>query len=188
MSKAIKQMEMDDLRRAFAGVRDMVVLSVKGLNSLGEYTLRASLRKKKIRLKMVKNSLTRRVFAEMGMNFPDDAPIWKLNTVVAWGANSIAELSRAIDTELRDVKKANLYRDKVTIKGAVAEGEPLDFKEALTRPTREEAISQILGLTLSPGAQVVGCLVSPGGQVVGQIASIAEKKEEEEPAAAATAS
>jgi len=69
MSKVIKQMEMEDLRHTFNGVRDLVVLSIKGLNSLGEYSLRANLRKKKIRLKMVKNTLTRKVFAEMGMDF-----------------------------------------------------------------------------------------------------------------------
>src|SRR4051812_22208272 len=104
MSKLMKQMEMEDLRTTFNGVRDMVLLSVKGLNSLGEYTLRAQMRKKKIRLKMVKNSLTRRVFAEMGMDFAADSPFWVQNTVVAWGANSVAELSRAIDTELKDAK------------------------------------------------------------------------------------
>src|SRR5579884_797798 len=109
MSKVIKQMQMDSLRRTFEGVRDMVVLTVKGLNSLGEYTLRANLRKKKIRLQMVKNSLTRRVFAEMGMDFGDDSPYWKDTTVVAWGASSAAELARSIDGELKDKKKANLY-------------------------------------------------------------------------------
>jgi len=186
MSKLMKQMEMEDLRTTFNGVRDMVLLSVKGLNSLGEYTLRAQMRKKKIRLKMVKNSLTRRVFAEMGMDFAADSPFWVQNTVVAWGANSVAELSRAIDTELKDAKKANLYKDKVTIKGAVADGQSVSFKQAIDMPTREEAISQILGQILSPGAQIAGCLVGPGGQVAGQVATIAERKEETE-AAPATA-
>jgi len=179
MSKALKQMEMADLRGTFTGVRDLVLLSVKGLNSLGEYTLRASLREKKIRLKMVKNSLTRRVFAEMGMEFGEDSPFWKQNTVVAWGANSAAELAREVHGELTDAKKANLYREKVTIKGGVAEGQALPFEKMRELPTREEAIGQVLGLILSPGAQVAGCLMGPAGQVAGQIASIAEKKEEE---------
>ena len=62
MSKFIKQMEMNALRETFQDVRDLVVLSVKGLNCHAEHTLRSTLRKKKIRLKQVKNSLTRRVF------------------------------------------------------------------------------------------------------------------------------
>src|SRR4051794_15972422 len=125
MSKFIKQLEMDAIRRTFEGVRDMVVLSFKGLNSLGEYTLRANLRKKKIQLQMVKNTLTRKVFAEMGMDFGEDSPYWKNTTVLAWGANSLAELSRTVDGELTDRKKANLYKEKVTIKGAVADGQAI---------------------------------------------------------------
>jgi len=188
MSKLMKQMEMEDLRTTFSGVRDMVLLSVKGLNSLGEYTLRANLRKKKIRFQMVKNSLTRRVFAEMGMDFGADSPFWKDTTILAWGANSAAELARAIAGELNDKKKANLYKDKVTAKGGVVEGQAIPFDAMTKLPTREEAIGQILGLILSPGAQVAGCLMGPGGSVAGQIATIAEKKEDEgAPAEAAAA-
>jgi len=187
MSKVIKQMDMDALKRTFQDVRDLVVLSVKGLNSLGEYTLRANLRKKKIRLQMVKNSLTRKVFSEIGMDFGADSPFWVNTTILAWGANSVAELSRAIDGELKDKKRANLYKDKVTIKGAVADGQAVSFDLALKMPTREEAISQILGLILSPGAQIAGCLIGPGGSVAGQIATLAEKKEEEAPAEGAPA-
>ena len=39
MSKVIKQMEMDDLRRTFDGVRDLVVLTSNKLTAQGEYTL-----------------------------------------------------------------------------------------------------------------------------------------------------
>jgi len=100
----------------------------------------------------------------------------------------VAELSRAIDGELKDKKKANLYKDKVTIKGAVADGQPVPFEMATTMPTREEAIAQLLGLILSPGALLAGCLVGPGGSVAGQIATIAEKKEEDAPAEPGAAS
>src|SRR5947209_5799169 len=101
MSKVIKQMEMDDLKHTFASVRDLVVLNAEHLSAQGEYTLRASLRKKNIRLKQVKNSLCRRVFRELNLSVPDDSPYWAKATILAWGGSSISELSREIQGELK---------------------------------------------------------------------------------------
>lgn len=185
MSKVIKQMEMDALRNTFHDVRDAVVLSLKGLDCHLEGTFRATLRKKNIRLKMVKNSLTRRVFDDMGIRIGADSPVWIGPTTFAWGANSVAELSRAIDHELKKSKNAAAYKDKVNIKGALADGQIIGFERALTMPTREEAIAQIVGMILGPGSALAGCLTGPISQVVSQIQTIGEKKEEETPAPAA---
>jgi large subunit ribosomal protein L10 len=185
MSKVIKQMEMDALRSTFQNVRDAVVLSMKGLDCHLEGSLRATLRKKSIRLKMVKNSLTRRVFDEMGIRIGADSPIWAGPTTLAWGANSVAELSRAIDDELKKSKNAAAYKDKINVKAALADGEVIRFEEALTRPTREEAIASIISMILGPGAAIAGCLTGPISQVASQIQTISEKKEEEAPAPAA---
>ena len=64
MSKLVKQMQMDALKATFGNVRDLVVLSVKGLSAIGETQFRAAMRKKHIRLQVVKNSFTRRVFGD----------------------------------------------------------------------------------------------------------------------------
>jgi large subunit ribosomal protein L10 len=183
MSKVIKQMEMDALKQTFQNVRDLVVLSIKGLDCHADHALRSKLRKKNIRLQVVKNSLTRRVFSELGMNLNPESPYWAGSTVLAFGANSIAELSRAVEAELKAPKTSAVYKDKVVVKGAIAEGEEISFKEALDRPTREEAIGQILAMILGPGSAIAGCLTGPASQVASQIQKIAEK--EPEPAAAA---
>ena len=47
---------------------------------------------------MVKNSLARRVFADLGIKPGDDA--WAGPTVVAWGGESVAELSREVEAAL----------------------------------------------------------------------------------------
>lgn len=185
MSKVIKQMEMDALRSTFQDVRDAVVLSVKGLSCQLEGALRATLRKKNIRLKTVKNSLTRRVFDDLGIRIGADSPLWIGPTAFAWGANSIAELSRALDNELKKSKNAAAYKDKVNIKGALADGQVIGFEKALSMPTREEAIAQILGMILGPGSAIAGCLTGPISQVASQIQTISEKKVEETPAPAA---
>jgi large subunit ribosomal protein L10 len=177
MSKVIKQMQMDALRGEFENVRDVVVLSITGLNCQLDGGLRASLRKKNIRLQVVKNSLTRRVFDNLGIKIGADSPFWAGPTTLAWGCASIAELSRAVDEELKKSKAAPQYKDKVTVKGAIADGEMIRFEEALTRPTREEAIAQIIGAILGPGAAIAGCLTGPASQVASQIQKISEKTE-----------
>ena len=67
MSKVIKQMQMDDLKATFGNVRDIVLLNVVGLEAIPENQLRLGLRKKGIRLQTVKNSLARKVFADLGL-------------------------------------------------------------------------------------------------------------------------
>jgi large subunit ribosomal protein L10 len=183
MSKVLKQMELDDLKNTFKGVRDMVVLSIKGLSCLGDSTFRTALRKKKVRLKVVKNTLTRRVFNELGLSVKEDSPYWVGPTAVAWGESSVAEVSRAIESELKAPKTAPLYKDKVNIKGAVADGQEVTFEAALKYPTRLEAIGAILAMILGPGSAVAGCINAPGGQIAGQVHTISEKKDEAAPAA-----
>jgi len=113
---------------------------------------------------------------------PDDSPFWEKPTVVAWGAGSIKELSQALDAELRvkaSTATAPAYRDKVKVKGAIAEGQPVEFDQALKMPTRLEVIGQIVGMVLGPASQIAGCLLGPVSQVASQVEKISEKKEEE---------
>ncbi len=180
MSKVIKEMQMDSLRDTFKEVRDLVVLSVTGLNCQADHGLRMALRKKNVRLQVVKNSLTRRVFGEMGIAVGEDSPYWAGPTALAWGPPgvSIAEVSRAIDGELRNAKTAAAYKGKVKVKGAIAEGQPVGFDAALKMPTRLEAIGQIVAMIVGPGSAIAGCLAGPAQQVAGQIQTISEKKDE----------
>jgi large subunit ribosomal protein L10 len=186
MSKEIKEMQMASIRQTFQEVRDMVVLSVKGLDCHGDHAFRAALRKKSVRLQVVKNSLTRRVFGEMGIAAAETSSFWSGPTTLAWGAQgtSIAEISRAIEAELKNAKTAAAYKDKVAVKGAIAEGQPVGFDVALRMPTRIEAIAQIVGTILGPGSAIAGCLTGPASQIASQIQTIAEKTEE--PAAGTT--
>jgi large subunit ribosomal protein L10 len=185
MSKVIKQMEMTALQDAFRDVRDLVVLSIKGLSCQADNQLRSALRKKNIRLKVVKNSLTRKVFHELGMDFGADSPFWQGPTALAWGAGSIAELSRSVDAELKAPRTAAQYRDRVSIKGAVAEGQVVTFQQAIEMPTRVEAIAQILAMILGPGSAIAGALTGPAAQVASQIQKISEREPAGEEAAPA---
>jgi large subunit ribosomal protein L10 len=168
MSKQIKQLEMDALKSTFRDVRDMVLLSVSGLSAQADNQLRLSFRKKKIQMQRVKNSLTKRVFDELGIKVDN---CWESTTVVAWGAGSLAELSRELDSLLKK-------NDKLKVKTAVSEGLGLSFKQALTMPTKAEAIGRVVGLAMSPARRLVSQILEPGGRLAGQIKSLQEKAAE----------
>jgi large subunit ribosomal protein L10 len=169
MSKRIKQLEMDALKKTFQGVQDMVLLSSTGVKCQTDNQMRLGLRKKNIRLQVIKNSLARRVFEEIGIKL---ANCWEGSTTVAWGAGSIAELSRELDALIKK-------NDKIKVKTAVAEGQEIPFQKALQMPTRVEAIGKVIALALSPASRILAQLTSPGSRIVGQIKSLGEKKEEE---------
>lgn len=182
MSKLIKQMEMDALKSTFNGVRDIVVLSITGVNATLDHGLRNNLRKKNIKLHFVKNTLARRVLKEMGMSVSPDSPYWAGPSAFAWGGpGSIAELSQAIDAELKG-KAAKDLKDKVKIKGAIADGEAISFQDALKRPTLAQARSRVVGMILGPAGRLVSQITAPASQVASQIKSIGDKKDEAAPA------
>jgi large subunit ribosomal protein L10 len=170
MSKVIKQMEMDVLKRTFQDVRDFVVLSTEKLSCQANDQLRAALRKKSIRLQMVKNSLARRVFDELGMKL---SSYWQGTSLLAWGAGSLSELSRELDTLLKK-------NDRVKVKGAISEGQEVTFQAAREMPTRAEAVGRVIGLALGPASHLVGQILGPASQVAGQIKTLSEKKPPEE--------
>jgi large subunit ribosomal protein L10 len=160
-------MEMDALKKQFQDVRDLVVLSSSKINATADNQMRHGLRKKNIRLQVVKNSLTRRVFDELGMKL---TKCWVGPTVLAWGAGSLAELSKELDA----LAKKN---PNIKMKSAVSEGQEIEFKQALAMPTRAEAIARVVGLALAPAARLVSLLQAPGGQIASQIKTLSERKE-----------
>lgn len=179
MSKAIKQLEMDALAKTFEGIRDLVFLSISGVDAQTENQMRLALRKKNIRLHGVKNSLARRVFERLGFQPASDS-YWLGPTVIAWGHNSIKELSLELDAL---VKK---HKDKIKDKGAFADGQPVTFQQAKAMLSKAEAIGRAIGLAQSPAARLVGQVRGPAGRVAGQIKTLRERTASAEEAAAAS--
>jgi large subunit ribosomal protein L10 len=172
MSKQIKQMQTDTLKETFGGVRELVLLSVSGLSSTADNQLRANLRKKNIRLQMVKNSLARRAFAEIGIDIPKESSYWAGTTWMAWGPESVAELSQELE---RQVLKNKALADKVKVKGAITEGQPVPFETALTMPTRAQALGAVVAAILGPASQIVSQIIGPASQIASQVQTISEK-------------
>ncbi len=171
MSKKIKEMELNALRSTFKGVKDYVVLEPLTVDSSTDYEFRKQLREKKCRVQMVKNTLMKKVFTENGMEIdPGSGP-----TLLVWGADSIKELSNAVDGLIKTLKKDAKAPDKFKVKTAVADGQPVPMAAALTMPTRLEAIGSIVSSMLSAANDIAGCLVGPANNIAGILKTIEEK-------------
>jgi large subunit ribosomal protein L10 len=174
MSKPIKQMEMDALKKSFQGIQDLVFLSSSGINCQTDNQLRLALRKKNIRMQVVKNSLARRVFGDLGLKLDK---YWEGPTTVAWGAGSVAELSRELETFIKK-------NDKMKVKGVLAEGQEISFDRALKMPTRVEAIGKVIAMALSPARRLMAQVVAPASTIAGQVKTLTERPAENSPAPA----
>jgi ribosomal protein L10 len=171
MSKKIKELELNDLRQTIKGVKDMVLLEPLKLDSATDYELRKKLREKKIRVKMVKNSLVKKVFTENGVAVDAGSG----PTLLVWGAESIKELAVTVKGLLKELKKDPKAPEKLKVKTAVSEGQPVPIEVAETLPTRKEAIGGVIAALLGPGSAIAGCLTGPASQLAGILLAIEEK-------------
>lgn len=181
MSKKIKELELNALRKTFNGIRDYVILEPLKLDAGTEYEFRKRLREKKCAARLVKNTFARKVFTENGIA----VDVWSGPTLLVWGADSIKDLSNAVDGLIRELKKDPKAPDKFKVKIAVADGQPVPMDVAKTMPTRKEALGQVLAAILGPASAIAGALVGPASQLAGCLKAIEEKADKGEPAPAA---
>src|SRR5689334_1894362 len=98
MSKYVKELLMDQLRSELDGTRSVLIVDFKGLDAISENRLRLDLRKKKIHVRALKNSLARRVFADIGLGGLDKFLAGP--SVAVWGGDGVAELAKEISDQV----------------------------------------------------------------------------------------
>ena len=168
MSKPVKKLVRDELIRRFTGVTQLAIVGFQGVDASTTNEVRARLREKDIRMTVVKNSLARQAFRELGIEavggLLDGA------SAVAYGADSVVTVVR----ELLDIHRET---PNLTVKAAFLEGQVFgpDEIDALSKyPTREEAVAQVLQSILSAAGNVSACLLGPGGGIAGALKAIEE--------------
>ncbi len=172
MSKYVKEMMMDQLRSDLDGNRSLLILDLKNLDAVAEHGLRRDLRKKSIRLRVLKNSLARRVFSEMGMD--GLSKYLKGPSAIVWGGEGITELAKELASQVKTLKKPE-------IKGGAVEGVivgPEQVEDITKLPSREVLIAQVIALLLGPARQAISMLSSPASTVVGQLEALAKRQGE----------
>lgn len=176
MSKFVKNLISDDLRRRLEGVENALLVSVAGLDANKNSRLRKTLRDKNISLLVIKNSLARR--AAEGTPLAAAFEEMEGSLAVVWGGEDIVSLAKQI-TALTGEKQWEPF----TARGGVMDGSRLTAEQVTQVskwPSRQEQLSILSGQILSPGATLVAQLTGAGASLASQIK---QKGEEEEGAA-----
>jgi ribosomal protein L10 len=173
MSKFVKNLISDELRRRLDGVENALLVSVAGLDANKNSRLRKTLRDKNIELMVVKNSLAAR--ATEGTPLAAAFQEMEGSLAVVWGAEDIVSLAKHI-TALAGDKQYEPF----AARGGVMDGSRLTAEQvaAVSRwPSRQEQLSILLGQILSPGATLVAQLTGAGASLASQIKQKGEEKE-----------
>jgi ribosomal protein L10 len=164
---------VDDLRSRLDGVGDVIVVSVGRLDAVKTALLRQTLRKKRIHLQLVKNSLARRATAGTPL-----APAFSSTEgmlAIAWGAEDVVDLAKELD-RLTGVKDFEGFE----CRGGALDGsrlEAADVKRVAKWPTRAEQLSLLSGQISAIAGRLSGQILAAGGTLAGQIASRVEELE-----------
>lgn len=178
MSKYVKELMMDQFRSDLGGATSVLILDFKGLDAVSEHRLRMDLRKKKIKVRALRNSLARRVFDEVGLGGLSGYLTGP--SVAAWGGDGPAELAKEISDQVKKLKKP-------AIKGGAVDGTvitPEQVEDITKLPSREALIGRVVSLALAPVHRVLNLATAPASGLMGQLKTLSEGAPEGEGAPA----
>lgn len=173
MSKYVKGLVQKQLEKAFSGVKEFVVISIKGVNGIDNNVMRGTLRQKNIRVAVVKNTLARNAYKTMGLKVSDG--LFSGPCAIVYGGDSIVDVANQVLTCAKKYKA-------IEVKGAFLDGEVLDAKGAVAvskMPSRAELQGRVVRAATSPGSKVAGAIAAPASNIAGAIKTLIEKKEKE---------
>ena len=165
-----KKVVVEEIKQKIQDAKSVVFVKFNGLTVAQDTELRREFRKNNVEYKVLKNTLIRRAFNDLGVTAFDD----DLNgpTSVAFGADETGAAKVIVDA----VKK---YDDKVAIKCAYVEGNKVDekgVKELAAMPSKEQLVAKMLGSLQAPIANFVGVLSAMPRSLVIALNAVAEKK------------
>ena len=162
----VKKAETD-----YSKLTNMVVLTNLNVNSEQNQEMRATLREKKSKLRVVRNRLTMKAFSELGLK---DAQ--KLFV----GPTCIVDADDPVTAAKVACELVEKFNKSLKLTGGVLEGKLLNADEvkALAKSkTKPQLIGDVVLYAKSPGAKLAGQLKGPGGRIAGAIKALVEKLE-----------
>ena len=165
-----KKLVVEDIKSKIQTAKSVVFVKFVGLTVAEDTELRKEFRKNNVEYKVLKNTLIKRAFNDLGItSFDDD-----LNgpTSVAFGADETAAAKVIVEA-------AKKYENKVAVKCAYVENEKIDengVKALAAMPSKEELIAKMLGSLQAPITNFVGVLSAMPSSLVIALNAVAEKK------------
>jgi large subunit ribosomal protein L10 len=169
MSKPVKDLITRDYQESYRDVDSACVISVVGLDAVSTNRLRGELLAKNVRLRVVKNSLARRAFA--------DSPLAPLGDALEGPCSLVTADESAIDIAKLLVECKKKY-PQIELKRGILDGDPelLDVEQLAKMKSRLELLGELAMLLTSPGRAIAGCLSGPGGRIAGCLKAMVEKE------------
>lgn len=139
-----KKQVVEDIKAEIQNAKSVVLVNYKGLTVAEDTEFRNAFRKANCKYQVLKNTMVRRAFNELGITCFDE----DLNgpTALAFGADETGAAKIVIE----GCKK---YNNKISAKSAYFEGNYVDVEgvKALSAiPSREELIAKMLGSMQAP--------------------------------------
>ena len=154
-----------------AQAQSVVAAQYRGLTVSQMTELRAKARRQGVYLRVVKNTLARKALA--GTSFESVGPKLKGPLVLAFSKDDPGAAARVV----KDFAKGNdkLIATLVSLGGQVLPGGELEKVASL--PTREQALSMLLGVLKAPIQKLVGTLAAPASKLARTVAAVREQKQ-----------
>ena len=165
-----KKLVVEDIKEKIQNANSVVFVSFTGLTVAEDTEIRREFRKNNVEYKVLKNTLIRRAFNDLGVT-DFDADL-KGPTSVAFGADETGAAKVIVEA-------AKKYDKKVSVKCAYVDGTRVDangVKELAAMPSKPELIAKMLGSLQAPISKFVGVLSAMPRSLVIALNAVAEKK------------
>ena len=165
-----KKAMVAEVAEVAAKAQSVVAAEYRGLTVSQMTELRAKARTQGVYMRVVKNTLARKALA--GTSFESVGPKLKGPLVLAFSKDDPGAAARVV----KDFAKANdkLVATLVSIGGQVMPGGDLDKVASL--PTREQALSMLLGALKAPLQKFVSLLNEPPAKLARTLAAYRDQK------------
>jgi large subunit ribosomal protein L10 len=149
----------------------VVAAEYRGITVTQMTELRAKARAQGVYMRVVKNTLARKALA--GTSFESVGPKLKGPLVLAFSKDDPGAAARVVKAFAKDNDK--LVATLVSLGGQVLSAKDLDRVASL--PTRDQALSQLLGVLKAPIQKFVSTLAAPNQKLVRTFAAVRDAKQ-----------
>src|SRR5579862_4225292 len=168
---ADKQSLVAEVSEVAAKAQSVIAAEYRGLTVSQMTELRTKARTQGVYMRVVKNTLARKALA--GTSFESVGPKLKGPLVLAFSKDDPGAAARVV----KDFAKANdkLVATLVSIGGRVLPGAELEKVASL--PTREQALSMLLGVLKAPIQKLAATLAEPPARLARTLAAVRDQKQ-----------